>query len=782
MTRKLISFALAFMLLFSSACIEISLEIPDHNAGTAPEANAEIPSTSELVILSTTDMHGKCWEQNILTGDPAKQNMLRVSTAVQEIRKQYGKENVILIDNGDLFQGTPVSEMHLIHTEHAEEEKEAMSLCLEEIGYDVMVPGNHEFNYSWELMSGIYEDLRENDTAMLAANVYYDGSDIDHAAGENAFDPYMIRELTVNGHLHKIGILGLENCDITRWDGPANYHGMCFTHPDNPGFDLGEEAGKYLAEMHAEGCEMIILSYHGGLGNTNRPLVFGVNSDNQGQRILESTDCLDLLILGHDHTSSYSNTFSTDKAGRPVPIVNGGGNDLTKTVFELSEDPEGNLRCEFVSSENLSLSEYEPDRVLEEKIRPYAELAESMMNMPIGELSGAWDGSEERYLSQNRTVDLIFAAMIGVGTKRMTAKYEGPMEVAPGLDHLEVDCACSSVSGIGYIVHSGEVSTRDIYRMYKYSDNIMVLPMYGREIKAVMEENASERLSVRVLNGQVYFLTKNDLNTNIVFGGVNFHYDMSKPAGERVVIDGFSNGRPFDPDKVYLIAVNSYILGNSKCGLRDFSENDTLWSQVSDDAGAVIQDLIQEYVITHCEDSGSLTPDAIQWQWYVTYSADPAALPPYNGPTAAHLAEAPQNGHQYIIYQEAQGCTLTAQPDSGGFTALELPSHGNDLTGALPEEAQVFTAEMHGEDTLFLVDSEGRYLSCGESGGLFLTDEAAENDLSLWHILPANGGYYLQSADSSVNQALQYYGGRFTTYTLSYNNTFLINFYDVNDR
>ena len=47
-------------------------------------------ASTELVVLSTTDMHGKCWETDILTGKKSEQNMLRVSTAVREIREECG--------------------------------------------------------------------------------------------------------------------------------------------------------------------------------------------------------------------------------------------------------------------------------------------------------------------------------------------------------------------------------------------------------------------------------------------------------------------------------------------------------------------------------------------------------------------------------------------------------------------------------------------------------------------------------------------------------------------
>ena len=51
---------------------------------------------TDVAILSTTDMHGKCWETNILYGTAEPHNMLRVSTAVKEIRNEFGEENVVL--------------------------------------------------------------------------------------------------------------------------------------------------------------------------------------------------------------------------------------------------------------------------------------------------------------------------------------------------------------------------------------------------------------------------------------------------------------------------------------------------------------------------------------------------------------------------------------------------------------------------------------------------------------------------------------------------------------
>jgi 2',3'-cyclic-nucleotide 2'-phosphodiesterase/3'-nucleotidase len=69
--------------------------------------------SADFAILSTTDMHGKCWSQNILNDTAENNNMLRVATAVNQIRTTYGADKVMVIDNGDLYQGTPISSYNI---------------------------------------------------------------------------------------------------------------------------------------------------------------------------------------------------------------------------------------------------------------------------------------------------------------------------------------------------------------------------------------------------------------------------------------------------------------------------------------------------------------------------------------------------------------------------------------------------------------------------------------------------------------------------------------------
>ena len=739
---------------------------------------------TDVAILSTTDMHGKCWPKNILTGYDENNNMLRVSTAVSEIRDAFGPENVILIDNGDLFQGTPISQIQLSRYAAGEsDEPLAMALCLKEIGYDAFVLGNHEFNFAWSCMKDAYGYLEENGVSVLAANAVYDGSVEGQTRGENAFTPYIVRTVTVSGHEHKIGILGFENCDITRWDLPVNYPGLMFVHPENDGFSMAREAALYLDEMRQEGCEFIIVAYHGGEGDMDTELKFGINTESQGMRIAAENEGIDLLILGHDHTAGYSNTFLSDLSGRDVPVVNGGGQTMTRTVFRFSEDDAGRLTWELLDSANLNLSDYGADASLEEKIRPYADMAEEAVSVPVGTATGEWDKSKEFYTRQTDSIDLVSAAMMAAVTDALTAKFgeEGlaALESAAGLDHLDADLSLTSVTSSGYTIWPGDISMKDLYRLYRYDNVILALPLYGRDIRAIMEENASNRLAARVIGGKAYFYNRNDQFTNLIFGGINFTYDMSKPEGERVVIDGFSNGRPFEEDRLYVAAVNNYLLGNERCGLRYWTDDNCIWSQLDDGSSETIQNILADYIRRQCEENGSLTPDTFTWRWDISYSADPADLPPWDGDIAASYVPAPKVGKEYVLFHEAQSYVLTARPSNGGLAAVSCGAWGETLTAPLPDEAEIFTVLDGDDGALCLADRQGLYLTGIENGGLSLTDERDPDGFSDWTLQAVDGGYLL--VNNGSGQALEYYSGRFTTYQPAVSGLYIFNFYEMAD-
>ena len=133
--------------------------------------SASATELGEFTVLSTTDMHGRCWDTNLLTGGSVSNSMLNVATAVAKIRSE--KSNVILIDNGDTYQGTPVSSYQLSRQAAGlTEDPNPMALSMAEIGYDVSVLGNHEFNYAWSTIEDVRSYLESQGVSTVTANLY----------------------------------------------------------------------------------------------------------------------------------------------------------------------------------------------------------------------------------------------------------------------------------------------------------------------------------------------------------------------------------------------------------------------------------------------------------------------------------------------------------------------------------------------------------------------------------------------------------------------------------
>ena len=740
-------------------------------------AAEESPAYTDVVILSTTDMHGKCWETNILTGDPETHNLLRISTAVESFRQAYGRDHVLLIDNGDLYQGTQVSEYQLMQRYlDLSDAPPVMALCLKEMGYTASVLGNHEFNFPWELMQGVYRWLEENGVPVLAANVCHDGTQPGTEAGQNAFTPYVIRTVTVNGHEHKIGILGLENADITRWDLPEHYPGLQFVHPGNDSFSMAEEAALYLPEMKAAGCEFIILSYHGGLGDADSPLVFGVNTEHQARRLIAETRDVDLLINGHDHSSGYSGSTFPNTDGREIPVLNGGSTELARAVFRFSEKEDGSLAWELLEAGNLDPSGYAVDERLQELIRPYAEMTDAYVEKPVGTIVAPWDSSRDFKIAQTASMDLVSRACMEMGTLRIAEMAEAvgadTLMKKAGTDHLDVDLCISTAAVAGdYAVTEGPLSIRDIYRLCRFSNSILVLPMKGAQIRAVLEENASSRLTGRARGRQAFFYTTGDKYTNLIFGGLNFTYDLAKPDGEKVIIRDFFNGRTFDDEAVYLVAVNNYILGNANCGLRDFSSDDALWAQM-EERGETVQSLISQYMILH----GSVSSEDFPWHWDITWSGSMENAPLPEEEIGAEWVSLPQDGQSVVIFSESGRQLLSEPGESDAMNAAACQVEGALLKKPLPAAAQVFTVRAEEDGSFRFLTPDGKELTAGHGSGLGLSANPGGDALNRWLLKPARGGWFLVSAGNPA-QAVEFYNGQFNTYTFDQGDQFILNFY-----
>ena len=171
--------------------------------------------TAELKILATTDIHTAFKDYNYYTDkEDTKSGLVRLASIIKEQRKQAGKKNTLLFDNGDFIQGTPLGD-YLARVKGLKKGENYVGVeILNHLDYDAVALGNHEFNYGLEYLDNVMQAAQY---PHLSANTYKYGTN------EHYVKPYVILDkqiLTDTGNYKdiKIGVIGVVPPQILIWD------------------------------------------------------------------------------------------------------------------------------------------------------------------------------------------------------------------------------------------------------------------------------------------------------------------------------------------------------------------------------------------------------------------------------------------------------------------------------------------------------------------------------------------------------------------------------------
>ena len=157
-------------------------------------------------------MHGAYFPYDFITRQPLKGSLARISTYLNEQRKQYGEENVLLMDNGDILQGQPVAYYYnFIDTTSTH----VCAAMLNYLKYDVGNMGNHDIETGHAVYDRWTSQCR---FPMLGANI------IDRSTNEPYLPPYRILER--DGV--RIAVLGMITPAIPSWLPETMWSGLRF--------------------------------------------------------------------------------------------------------------------------------------------------------------------------------------------------------------------------------------------------------------------------------------------------------------------------------------------------------------------------------------------------------------------------------------------------------------------------------------------------------------------------------------------------------------------------
>lgn len=234
-----------------------------------------------ITILHTNDTHSQIDPLPANDANAGKGGVARRATLVKRIRKE--NPNTLLIDAGDVLQGTPYFNFY-----KGEVEYKAMSA----IGYDVGTLGNHEFDNGVEALAAA---LKFANFDIVSANY-----DVKGTVLEQRIKRYVVK--TVGGI--RIGLFGLGVSPVSLIT-PDNFKGVTYIDP----VVAAREVVKKLREE--ERCALVICLSH-----------LGYNADNKsGDSFLASqVDGIDFIASGHTHTFMKEPVTQTQPCGAKTTI------------------------------------------------------------------------------------------------------------------------------------------------------------------------------------------------------------------------------------------------------------------------------------------------------------------------------------------------------------------------------------------------------------------------------------------------------------------------------
>ncbi|HSS16005.1 MAG TPA: bifunctional UDP-sugar hydrolase/5'-nucleotidase [Candidatus Dormibacteraeota bacterium] len=242
----------------------------------ASAAAAFNPDTVCISILHTTDLHGHILPSFDYDGNPDRGGLARCATQIR--RWQRGNPNSILIDVGDVYQGTDVSLRN----------KGALMIdLLNHLEYDAWVVGNHEFDWGMECFE---RALQQSNMPVLAANMLMQGKlpgefpDAKHPFSK--VQPFILKEIAGI----KIAIIGITTPGMPFWLWPDFTRGLDFRHPVEP-------VRRAIASAKSGGADAIVLTGHMGLKTRSG----GDDFANTVMALTSEFPEVAVFIAGHTH-------------------------------------------------------------------------------------------------------------------------------------------------------------------------------------------------------------------------------------------------------------------------------------------------------------------------------------------------------------------------------------------------------------------------------------------------------------------------------------------------
>ena len=533
--------------------------------GTTPEVTTEEVSNEsvEIQILATSDLHGKFVPFDYaLNVESTGGSLAQIATLIKELRT----DNTVVIDCGDTIQANS-AELFLKDDIHP------MIKGLNTIGYDVWVPGNHEFNYGMDTFN---KAVAQAEAAVLCGNVFNPDSS---AVADN----YTIIEK--DGI--KIGVIGMVTPNITRWDA-VNLEGYTVTDPV-------EETKKIIDEIKDE-VDVLVAAEHMGENNEYGLANSGVND------LANACPELDLIIAAHDHKQ-----FADVEVNGVLVVENAdSGKSVAQIKLTLEKDADGNYQVADRKAESYATADYAADEELVTALADAHTRAKANAEVVIGTLVNGPLAPENE--------------IAGIPQARLQETSLINLINEVQMYYTDADISASALFIDDANLDNGEIKKCDTALIYKYTNTLYKMQLTGAQLRKWMEWTASYYNTYKEGDLTISFNPEMRGYNYDMFSGIKYEINISKEPGQRIENLTKMDGTPIKDDDTFIAALNNYRAASHLMTYGDiFAEGEELpillEMDVRGDLGGV-RELIADYIAN--VKGGQLEAPELVGNWKIT--------------------------------------------------------------------------------------------------------------------------------------------------------------------
>lgn len=523
MKKKLLALTLVLMLLLAGCGSAAPAETP---APTPAEETAYLGLDNDIVILYTNDVHCGVDDNLGYTGLATVKNALEAQ----------GK-HVVLVDNGDAVQGDTIGTLS---------NGEYIIDIMNEIGYDVATPGNHEFDYGMDQFLALTEQ----------ANFPYVSANFVDNDGNTVLDPYVIKDVAGV----KIAFVGISTPKTITTSTPKyfqddNGNYIYAFQQDETGEKLYAAVQSAVDAARAEGAQFVIALAHLGIEEDCSPWT--------SSEVIVNTTGIDAVLDGHSHSMIQ---------GEKVKNKDGAEVLLSSTETKLAY-----IGCLTIKDDGSMSTTLIGDNGMKDFIGGIQEEFKELVNTVVA----------------STDVDLIIKdPASGERIVRVSETNLGDLCADAYRAMSGADVAIVNGGGVRADIPAGDITYGQIIAVHPFGNEMCVVECTGQEILDALELGCSklpaESGGFLQVSGMTYTVDLNvestvKLDENGMFVEVE---------GERRVKDVTIGGEPLDPEKTYTLASHNYKLKDCGDGYSMFADNVFLQDSVMIDNQVLINYIV----------------------------------------------------------------------------------------------------------------------------------------------------------------------------------------------